>query len=535
MYNLLIVDDEKSIVESIANDLPWEELNISRVFTACSGKQALEIIEQKRIDILLSDISMPELDGIHLAEYVHSRFQHTKIIFMTGYDRFEYARQAIRHGVFAYLLKPVTNEEMLDTVRHALEALQAELEKNASYSKIEKQFMEALPLLQNRFLHEWIVQGRYNAPGAAAAQFDKLHIGFSYDSHCILMLLKVDELGAEDTLDERKGLALQNMISDILLQNQEHVIFEITHSAYGVIVPISGAMEGLAPLQRVQALWSIFLSSAQYAVGHPVSLFLIDHTVPVADLSGCYKRLHAEMDKHLPVHAGMLNLLQPSDAAGRYDAAALLNYHPSYYDLTNALDPQSVARLETVFSELMQREECTRGQLLELYFLISSSLLSLTKNRGFSLSECFGRDESYFFSFERFSSVESLMKWSIKATNRFISYAKNNAAERIDSVVDNTMRQIRKEIRKNISVADLAREQFISPSHLARVFKQTTGMTVQDYIIHEKIQAAKHMLKLPGTKVYEVVEALGYTSISHFDRLFKREVGISPKEYQSKL
>ena len=189
--------------------------------------------------------------------------------------------------------------------------------------------------------------------------------------------------------------------------------------------------------------------------------------------------------------------------------------------------------MENVFAQLHKRNNCTRVQLLELYLLISEYVLSLTKNRGFSLADWAGSDEAYFFNFEQFSSVEDLEKWCIRVTDSFISFAKNNVAERVSTVVNNTMQRIRKDISENFSVVDLAQEQFISPSHLTRVFKKELGMSVQDYIIQEKIKAAKYMLKVPGTKVYEVVNALGYTSISHFNRLFKRETGISPKEYQS--
>jgi len=95
MYNILIADDEKDIVNSIADDIAWDELDITKIFVADNGKTAMEIVENNRIDIILSDIMMPELDGIELARQVHLRFRHTKIIFMTGYDRFEFAQQAL--------------------------------------------------------------------------------------------------------------------------------------------------------------------------------------------------------------------------------------------------------------------------------------------------------------------------------------------------------------------------------------------------------------------------------------------------------
>lgn len=328
MYNLLIVDDEKSVVESMANDIPWEDLDVSDVSVAYSGRQALDIIEGKRIDILLSDINMPDLDGIHLSEQIHLRFQHTKIIFLTGYDRFDYAMQAIQHGVFAYLLKPVTNKELLDTVQHALEALQEEIEKTAAYSRVEQQYIDALPLLQNRFFIEWIVEGRFNTTDAVASQLHELHMDLSVDSPYILMLLKVDELRADDVLDDRQQIALQNMVSDTLLQNHKSMIFKITQNTYGIILPVSSEHDGLDIIRRTKDMWSIFLKFVQYTIRYPVSLFVMDQTASVLTLNGCYKALRSQMNRYLPLRSGMLNVLRPSELADIYDAIAALNDYP---------------------------------------------------------------------------------------------------------------------------------------------------------------------------------------------------------------
>ena len=117
MYSLLVVDDEKDVAKSIAYDINWEELDITEVQCVYNGLEALEYMNKRRVDVVLTDIRMPGMDGIRLAEKIADRWKYVKMIFMTGYEEFEYARQALRYGVTEYLLKPAANEELFDAVK----------------------------------------------------------------------------------------------------------------------------------------------------------------------------------------------------------------------------------------------------------------------------------------------------------------------------------------------------------------------------------------------------------------------------------
>lgn len=125
MYTVLLVDDEVSVTDTLKTSIPWASLGIEDVYTASDGLQALEFIQNQLIDLLITDIRMPNLDGLALLEMVRKQSPETHCILLTAYGEFEYARQAFRLGVENYLLKPLNMKEILDTIEHAIDNMYA--------------------------------------------------------------------------------------------------------------------------------------------------------------------------------------------------------------------------------------------------------------------------------------------------------------------------------------------------------------------------------------------------------------------------
>ena len=112
---LLIADDERTIRMGLLS-LPWEIIGITKVYQAENGLEAMEVLKEKKIDILVSDIRMPGISGLELAEYIQKCAMDTAVVLLTGFSDFEYARTALRNGVEDYLLKPIRPKDILETI-----------------------------------------------------------------------------------------------------------------------------------------------------------------------------------------------------------------------------------------------------------------------------------------------------------------------------------------------------------------------------------------------------------------------------------
>ena len=138
MYKILIVDDERMIRMGIERTIQWEKIKIGQVFTAASAQQAMNIIEESHPDIMITDINMTEMSGLELVNEIKTKNQDMRIIILTGYERFEYARKALQLQVHDFLLKPIDEQELTDSIKRQVEELEEIKEKNARLLTVKR-------------------------------------------------------------------------------------------------------------------------------------------------------------------------------------------------------------------------------------------------------------------------------------------------------------------------------------------------------------------------------------------------------------
>lgn len=154
MHQILLIDDEPYVVDDLSISLPWTEMGFEQVHKAYSGYEALELLQRYPIDIVVTDINMPEISGIELIASIRSRWKHIRVVMLTGYAEFEYARKAIEEQASAYLLKPIANDQLVAVIGRLQEELRGEWETWSSYQRTMQTFREHLPLLRDRLLGE---------------------------------------------------------------------------------------------------------------------------------------------------------------------------------------------------------------------------------------------------------------------------------------------------------------------------------------------------------------------------------------------
>ena len=147
MYKVLLVDDEPQILRGMEVGIQWENFGFEVIGTAGNGKEAWEMIQNNRPDVLISDIKMPFMDGLELVEIINKNFIKMKIILFSGFDDFEYAQKAIRFGVTDYLLKPVSMPQMEELLNRTHKEIEKEIEEKNNKQYLQQIYKENLPLL----------------------------------------------------------------------------------------------------------------------------------------------------------------------------------------------------------------------------------------------------------------------------------------------------------------------------------------------------------------------------------------------------
>ena len=156
LYRIILVDDEEEVRQSIIKKIDWEDAGFSVVGDAENGQEALEKVEALEPDVILTDIRMPYMDGLSLAERVRQRYPSIKIVIFSGYDEFEYAKQAIKLNVTEYILKPVNVEELTAILKRIKSNLDEEIEQKRNVSLLRENYRRNLPILREQFLNELV-------------------------------------------------------------------------------------------------------------------------------------------------------------------------------------------------------------------------------------------------------------------------------------------------------------------------------------------------------------------------------------------
>ncbi|WP_258168728.1 response regulator, partial [Paenibacillus sp. AR247] len=157
MYKVFIVDDEAVVRDGLKRTIGWQELGFELIGDYANGREALEAIDLNMPDLIISDISMPFMDGLALTAAAGSKYPHIKMIILTGYDEFEYAQQAIRLKVSDFILKPITAQEIRELLLKVKAEMDEETRRREDFSRLYSQLKQSLPLLKERFLERLVV------------------------------------------------------------------------------------------------------------------------------------------------------------------------------------------------------------------------------------------------------------------------------------------------------------------------------------------------------------------------------------------
>ena len=158
-YRLLLVDDEEDILRVIIKKLNWAELGFEVIGTANNGLKALELAEMFQPDVIMTDIKMPYMDGLELISQVKTEYPATKILIFTGFDEFDYVKEALRLEVGDYILKPASSVELTQVFTQLKEKLDKEFNENQNIEILQHYYEESLPLMQNNF-YATLIEGR---------------------------------------------------------------------------------------------------------------------------------------------------------------------------------------------------------------------------------------------------------------------------------------------------------------------------------------------------------------------------------------
>lgn len=553
MYSMLIVDDEPLITDGFY-DLFIEnrELDLD-IYKAYSGKEALDWINKAKFDIVLTDISMPEINGFIIHEKIKKVWPECKVIFLTSYNDFDYIHQALRNKTADYILKSEGDTVVLDAVKKVILQIESERKNEELLKQASENFKLTFPLLQSKFILD-LAEGWEFQDDEIIKQFDDLEITLNIKNSVYIMLCKVNSFPENLTLSEK-------MKSVYYLKNLIDNYFSKVSSSISVVFQRSSILILLQPLQNINIIRedegfrfieNLFLfikgsmsslqSLAKEAYDLTISLSTFTEAIEWNNLSNSFDFLKMKLSTESGLSDAMLliyNLNQMSDQTGQLLDFSLemevrnqlKKIRPWMDFLENNEKDNFFHSYYKVMSIVGKSKNTPFDHCAEVFYLIAGIFIAY-------LNKYDQSDFKEILSNEKLFQFDPNISWD-DYTEFFGELATKTFKQKSDDSLKNANRIfkfIRHYAEQNIS-EDLSLTKFADllnfhPFYLSRLFKQVTGLSLSDYISEVKLKKAKDLLANSNLKVNDITTALGFKTSSYFTKFFRKYTDQSPLEYR---
>ncbi len=541
MYKLLLVDDEHAIVDSLYT--VFEELSDPelRVYKAYSGEEALAVLDQVKIDIVLSDIRMPGLSGLELQDEIRRRRQDCKIIFLTGYDESELVRKAVREGAVNYILKSEDDEVILDSIQKALASIREERRSRNFMDAARRQLRQALPALRGECLKK-LCEGSRMAGSLSPDMFEDLAAKPDLRKPVLLVLGKVDEWRPSDSLADQLLLlsALENIGEECFAGftlvkasfDDRSFVWALQPAAGEDSPPFrEGSLDAYAygTLETIQQI-------AKEILQLTVSFAAVRGTIAWSRLHAGYATLRRSLVRRLDGELIMVvNVTE--DAAKEQKLQAEQQIRMLFGKLLEegGLQPEQSdesCRIIEEIQRLMDFASPEPALYSEMYISLVAGMLSQIKEWGGKESAPMLEGVWKLLEGDRILKPAEGLEAVRKLLSTWNEWRKTERLEAGSRIVAAVNRHIEEHLNEELSLTVLSEKVYLNPAYLSRVYKARTGKNLIDHINESRIAKAKMLLDGTLMKVADVARSVGIESPAYFTRLYKKMTGCTPQEYR---
>jgi len=532
----MIVDDEKLELEAIKHSADFFAMGVSEVLEAYNIRQAKEFFLKRKVDILLCDIEMPQGSGLELLEWVGQFFPNTQCIIITCHEDFSYIKRAIQLGSLDYILKPVQEVELKRVICKAVNNIyeSRELEEKLRFSKL---WVKHQPFVIEQFW-SYILNRKIMSKDEFQKAAEENGFPGIEDLKVFPFLIHIQRWCKEIDFREEKMIEfkVKNYVRELILKQPEN----------GAIIEMGqGFLLGLIYLDSndidpssLSKSCDDYISVCRQNTGCDLSCYIGS---PVFGY-----RLVEEVEKLLSygrnnvIYINQVFTLQQlqqevldSDAFNLTNLSSLANVSDTWLAmLVRGERNELLDDIDKLLQNLEKERKLNINTINQILHCFTQTVNVFLENKGIQAYELFGDDQSTKLFTQANRSVWNMKDWMTHVVDKLYQCTEYS---KLESVIEKVKRYISLNIDKDLTCKQIANQVFLHPNYLNRIFKRKMGISLSTYLLQERIMKAKELLSNTDIPVSLVAAFVGYTNFSHFSRLFKKYVGVTPKEYRKKF
>lgn len=542
MLKTFLVEDEVVIREMIKKMIPWEQYGFELAGEAADGEMALPLILKCKPDLLITDIKMPFMDGLTLCRLVKKEIPDIRIVILSGYDDFNYAKQAISIGVEDYLLKPITKNAFIERLEEIHNRYEHEKTQREYYEKFRLE-MQEYEKNASRDFFETLVRADSDL-AELYRRADKLNLDIVAEAYNILIFTPDTSEGNYNSYDGCSDweAEVQDKINNYFLNHPVAILFR--HQVFSYAILVKGQKDTIEKnteecVKAIQDIMDRTEGRTDWfiAVGKSADrLSMLGHSYRTAVRANSFRYLY---DGHILDYQSLETRKENPSDSYREDSVQLRNVN------INALNPAILQKfLSSGLAE--EVEDFTRdyfnaigqepmGSLVFRNYVVLNvrfSVLSFLKKLGCDDSEISGQETDNIVE-ETGKSIETAVAYCGKMLKKAIVLRDENAGNQNRSVLKLAVDFIdHNYMDEEISLNKAAHVANVSANHFSALFSQNMGQTFTEYLTGLRMNKAKELLRCTAMRSNEIAGEVGYKDAHYFSYLFKKTQGMTPSEYR---
>lgn len=524
MYSVFLVDDEPIVLEGIRTKIEWEKHGFTFAGEATDGEIALSMIQEIKPDILITDIKMPFMDGLQLATAIKKTQPWIKIIILSGHDEFDYAKRAISIGIEDYLLKPFTVNEVQDALFKAASHLDKERTQLSDINKMREELKSRDKLLQKEFLTN-LVKGSETMTNIME-KCQELNINLLSRYYKVLISNISSKSGNEQSVQE----ACSRLNSYSSSWDQSISFFR--HANQLIVIQKGNSQQDLEEtiFRMAESIEHIVSQNEDACVMTAIGK-TVEHSTSI---SSSYT--DAKLILNSVKYENQNRIISADDI--KLDNDGLLELKEND-PLVDRLKYASKSDISAIVTESMDLIKSNAGQfsvfasylLLDLIFEVSKLIESL----GGNIKEVNPEILQHSFVEKAVEDEENFVEVLKEVLNFALEYRDSKITGRYGDVILKAKKYIDENYAdQNTTLTKVADVVCLSPNHFSTIFSQECKTTFIEYLTNVRIENAKHLIKTTDMKGYDIAYECGFSDPHYFSYIFKKNTGLTPREYKLK-
>lgn len=522
----MLADDEGIVIDSLKFIIEKEFKDTCEVQYAKTGRSVIELAESFRPDIAVMDIQMPGINGIDAMKEIRRTNNHTVFIVMSAYDKFDYAKEAIKLGVMEYITKPMEKTRIVNALRKAMENIDAERLKRKNELLIKEKLETVVPIIESGLIHNILLQEHFRED----IENYRSILGITQQYAYMIAVVSGDEQqGNHMTNAVGSSVRMQKHyqeVRDCLKEHFDCIVGTVMANKLAVLVPYEKEMmdynERIELIEKARELVRYMRKrtdiSFRIGIGGPKDFLMASESYTEALnalVASTGSMAHVD---DLPIRC---------EFAGNYPVKLEKKLFAEIEDG----DIDNASATAAAFFDWMtdSGSDLMNMRLKILEFVLWSERIAYEKG---GMTYQLNSRADYLPQVMEMEEPSAMKTWFLEKVKEACRNVLNKREEKSGSIIEMAKNYIKNNYHKDISLDDVSREVNISPYYFSKLFKETTGENFIEYLTNLRMDKAKELLETTECSMKEICVRTGYSDPNYFSRSFKKNVGVTPTVYK---